>query len=279
MPNRLAQARVLGAGFLLLQACTACTVALDFDATHAKPPAEPSRGFCSDHDSPPAVFCDDFDEMPLASKWPAVEQENGSAQNDDGAAISAPSSLLVVARPAVTGANVRALGAIGFPRLASTRVGLRISFAMRVEQFDPTNGANNAVFNFLYGPEDDYNEIVLNLVSTETAVSLQISENSQKEGEEDDGQYAQHGPFVTKPTLGQWMQVAIDIDINNTVGQGNTLRVSLDGRKELDTSLSLALKGETPRLELGVSWVDTVGPTQTWAVRYDDFLVEAVSLK
>jgi hypothetical protein len=270
----LARTLGLGAGLLSLQACS---YALDFDATHAE--ATPTRrGFCSEHALPPAVFCDDFDELPVSTKWPAFEQKNGSLENDDGAALSAPSSLLSTARPVAAGANVRAVGGISFPRFDSTRVGLRVSFALRVEEFDATSGANNVVFDFLYGAPDDYNEIVLSLFSTETAVSLQVVEISEKDGEPS-GQYAHHGPFVTKPGLGRWMKVDIDIDINDTVGQGNALRVNLDGHQEVDTALTLALKGGTPRLELGVGWVDTARPTQTWAIRYDDFLVEAVTLE
>ncbi len=274
MARRRAQATGLGAALLLLQGCS---LALDFDATQAHSGPEAS-GFCRAHVAPPAVFCDDFDELALTTKWPTVEQENGSASNDGGAALSAPNSLLSIASPAAAGENVRALGGIAFPRLASSRVGLRVSFALRVEQFDSTRDANSVVFDFLYGPPDDYNELVLALVSTETAVSLQVVEISEQVGE-DEGRYVQHGPFVTKPGLGRWMRVAIDVDINEVVGQGNAVRVTLDGHRELDTALELPLKGDTPRLELGVGWVDTAGPTQTWAVRYDDFLVEAVSLE
>jgi len=273
-PPRLAQMLALGAGCVLSQACS---LALDFDATHAESSAT-GRGFCRDHVSPPAVFCDDFDGLPLGRNWAAIEEHNGRAQIDGGAAFSAPNSLLSIADPAAAGATVRALGATGFPKLASTRVGLRISFALRVDEFDAANGANNVVFDLVYGPPGDINEIELNLVSTETAVSLQMSEVAQTDGE-DDSQYAQHGPFVTKPPLGEWTKVEIDVDINNVIGLGNTLRVAIDDHQELDTSLSLPLKGDTPRVELGVGWVDTSRPTQTWAVRFDDFLVEAVTLK
>jgi hypothetical protein len=91
--------------------------------------------------------------------------------------------------------------------------------------------------------------------------------------------YEQHGPFTLKPTVGQWMKVEIDIDILNPEGTGNNMRVRLDGMSALDTQLKLALKGDIPRLELGVGWVDSATkPTQTWAVRYDDFLVETTAL-
>jgi len=271
--SRSAVACALGAALVL----SACSVALDFDATSAKG-TQDDQSFCSEHLTPPTIFCDDFDGTALASKWPAVEQHNGSAKNDGGAARSSPNSLLSVAAPVDAGEGVRAVGSVSFPALAAAKVGIRVSFALRVEQFDPSSGAKSVVFDFLYGPLDDYNEIALNLVSTESAVSLQVDENAQTEGDET-AQYAQHGPLMTKPARGEWMTVDIDIDINQPRGQENALRVSLNGKKELDTQLMLPFKGGTPRLELGVGWVDSSEPTQRWVVRYDDFLVEAVALR
>lgn len=254
----------------------ACSLALDFDATSKRPAAQ-SNGFCGEHQAPPAVFCDDFDGEPLVGTWPAVEQANGSAQNDDDACVSPPSSLLSSARPAPAGADVRAISSVGFSQLAGEKLSLRIAFALRVERFDATNGAESVVFDLLYGAEDDFNQLALELVSTETAVSLQLSESVQKLGETD-GEYVEHGP-LTQPRLGQWIAVGVELDIHDPNGTGNALRVTLDGKKALDTELMLALSGGAPRVELGVGWVDTAAPTRAWAVRYDDFLVEASPLE
>jgi hypothetical protein len=269
--RRTAQAALLAATTLL----TSCSLALDFDKTASEPRTE--TGFCQKHVGPPAVFCDDFDVDAFGSKWPAVEQTNGTAKDDNMAFLSSPNSLLSLANAVPMGGGVRSVGSIGFPALKSTKVGLRISFSIRVDQFDATSGAKNIVFDFLYGPVNDFNQIVVNLVSTETAVSVQVAENAQKVGSPT-SDYAPHGPFTTKPALGQWMKVAIDLDILNPVGLGNNLRVRLDDQVQLDTQLQVALKGDTPRIELGVGWVDSSKPTQAWAVRYDDFLVETIAL-
>lgn len=253
-------------------ASQACTLALDFDAASSEPSLGGS-GFCMKHAGPPAVFCDDFDVDALGTKWPAVEQKNGSAKNDSGASTSAPNSLLSIASPVGVGGSVRAAAVLNLAKLKSTKVGLRISFNLRVEQFDATSGATNVAFAFLYGPLVDYNQVVLNLVSNESAASLRVVEYAPVTAG-----YALHGPFTTKPAVGQWMKVQIDIDIVNPVGSGNALRVRLNDAVELDTQLQVPLKGDVPRLELGVSWVESLKATQTWAVRYDDFLVETVSL-
>ncbi len=261
---------VLGAGLTL----PACSLALDFDATSARPSGA-ADGFCSAHVALPAVFCDDFDQEPLGSRWPTVEQVNGSLGNDSGAARSLPNSLLSIAEPAPVGGGARAVGRVAFPALAAKKVSLRVSFALRIEQIDDTVGAQNVIFAFLYGPAADYNQLALSLVSTAAGVSLQLAEVSQRVGEPS-GQYTPHGLLPTQPRLGEWLKVDIDIDINRPVGTDNAVRVALDDQLELDTPLELAFKGETPRMELGVAWADPPMPPQSWAIRYDDFLVEAV---
>lgn len=255
-----------------------CSLALDFDAASSEPLAN-EGGFCAQHSGPTVAFCDDFDTLALGTAWPSVEQTNGSAKNDPAAFTSTPNSLLSVANPVGVGGGVRSVGIVTFPTLASRAVGLRISFMMRIDQFDPTSGAKNIVFDFLYGPLGDFNQIVVNLVSTETAVSIQVAENAQKVGEMT-SMYAPYGPFTAKPSIGQWVKVAIDVDIAEpeVASAGNRMRVRLNDESLLDTQLQLALKGGTPRLELGVGWVDSSKPTQAWAVRYDDFLVETVTL-
>ncbi len=253
-----------------------CSVALDFDAT-SKDSAS-GAAFCTQHAAPPAIFCDDFDTEPLGTKWPSVEQTNGTAKDDPGAYVSAPNSLLSIANAVPAMGGVRAVGTLSFAQLTSAKIGLRVSFKMRVDQFDTTTGAKNIAFAFLYGPQNDFNQIVLNLVSTESAVSLQVAENAQAPNSPT-SDYAQHGPFMTKPALKEWITVEIDLDVNSPVGTGNNLRVFLNGKTELDTQLQLPLKGGTPRLELGVGWVDSMTkPTRAWTVRYDDFLVETAAL-
>jgi hypothetical protein len=252
-----------------------CSLALDFDATSSKPISH-ALTFCAAHQTPPAIFCDDFDAEPLGTKWPKVEEMNGTATNDASASTSAPNSFLSAASPVGTTGRVRAVSTVSFPTLTSTKVGLRISFNLRVDQFDATVGAKTNVFDFVYGPVTDFNQVVLVLVSTGTGVSVLLAENPQKVGDANI-LYHEYGPFPVRPVLEQWMKVAIDLDITSPLASGNVVRVALDDQGQLDTALVYPLKGETPRLELGVGWVDSDSmPTQAWAVRYDDFFVEAV---
>ena len=256
-------------------ACSGCSLALDFDSTSNQPVKQ--QTFCAEHNTPPAIFCDDFDAAPLGTKWPKVEVMNGEATNDKGAATSAPNSLLSVANPVGVTGRVRAVSTVGFPDVNSAKVGLRISFNLRVDQFDSAIGAKTNVFDFIYGSVTDFNQVALVLISTGSAVSVLLAENPQKVGDPNN-LYHEYGPFPIRPALGQWTKVAVDLDILNPFGTGNAVRVALDDQMQLDAALFYPLKGETPRLELGVGWVDSeMMPTQTWAIRYDDFLVEAVA--
>jgi len=265
------------ASFFVIAALSGCSLALDFDETSSQPVVyEPT--FCVNHAGPPAVFCDDFDAGPLGAKWEKLEQVNGSAANDSGAATSAPNSFLSVVSPVGMGGRVRSVGTVLFPAISSTRVGLRISFNLRVDQFDATVGAENVIFDFLYGPINDFNQVQLKLVSTGSAVTIALAEGSETVGSGKPPDYAEHGSFKTKPLIGQWLNVQVDIDIGNPTGLGNTVRLRRDGQAELDFPLDFPLKGDTPRIELGIGYVKSVEPTQTWAVRYDDFLVETVAL-
>jgi len=205
-------------------ACGGCTLALDFDGT-SKEPVAPEPTFCRAHLTPPAIFCDDFDAVALGSKWPKVEVMNGAVSNNAGSATSAPNSLLSVANPVGVTGGVRAISSVSFPQVTSTKVGLRISFNLRVDQFDPTVGAKSNVFDFIYGPVTDFNQVVMVLVSTGSGFSVLLAENPQKVGEPN-SLYHEYGPFSLRPALQQWTKVALDLDITNPVGSGNSVRVT-----------------------------------------------------
>jgi len=263
-----------------------CSLALDFDAT-SKDYAQSGGGggsnsgpFCAQHMAPPAVFCDDFDSTSLSAKWPGVPMSNGSATDDSAAFVSSPSSMLSVADAVPQGGQVRAVSTLSFPMYANSTkpFGLRTSFQMRVDQFDPTNGAKNIAFEYLFGSDSDFNQIVMNLVSSGTSVAIQVAENAQVMGSSTSN-YQLYGPFTIKPMDGQWIKVEVDVDLLMPSGSGNNLRVRLNDESQLDTPLMFPLKGGTPRLELGIGWVDSgTKPTQVWKVRYDNFLVEALNL-
>jgi hypothetical protein len=196
---RLAIAAICGAGLVL----GACSLALDFDATQ-KLNGAPGGPFCVDHQVAPMKFCDDFDSKPISVAWPKVEELNGKVTQDAMAAVSAPNSMLSTSMAVPAMGQVRAVSTLSLLDLANLDTRLQITFWMRIDQFDTTAGAKNTVFQFLYGPLGDFNQIVLNAVSNGDSVALQLVENGQGPGG-GASMYAQHGPFVTKPTAGKWM--------------------------------------------------------------------------
>jgi hypothetical protein len=269
---RLAVAGISAAALAL----GACTLALDFDAT-SKQTGAPGGPFCVDHKVAPMKFCDDFDSTPISMAWPKVEETNGKVTQDAMAAVSAPNSMLSTVLPVGVMGNVRAVSTLSFPDLSNLDVKLHITFWMRIDQFDTTPGAKNTVFQFLYGPLGDFNQIVLNAVSNGDSVALQLVENGQGPTA-GPSMYAQHGPFVTKPTAGKWMKIFMEIKIGQHIGTNNSVTLLFDDVSQFDQTLTVPLKGDTPRFELGVGWVDTTVATQAWAVRYDNFLIEQVPL-
>src|SRR4051794_31174765 len=62
------------------------------DASLAERP-DASTGFCRGL-TPGPYFCDDFDNEPLATKWPFVDVPNGSIVQDGLTFTSSPRSLL-----------------------------------------------------------------------------------------------------------------------------------------------------------------------------------------
>jgi hypothetical protein len=254
----------------------ACSLALDFDAT-SKLNGAPGGPFCVNHQVAPMKFCDDFDSKPISVVWPKVEELNGHVVQDSTASESAPNSMLSTSMPVAAGAQVRAVSTLSFPDLSGLNVNFHITFWMRIDQFDTTAGAKNTVFQFLYGPLGDFNQIVLNAVSNGDSVALQLVENGQSPGAPT-SMYAQHGPFVTKPTAGKWMKVFMELKIAESKGTNNAVKLLLDDVSQLDQTLTVPLKGDTPRFELGVGWVDTTAASLGWAVRYDNFLIEQVPL-
>jgi hypothetical protein len=271
----MAPARFFGLALLGLGLTSACSVALDFDAVSAQESG--NTGFCAKHPAPQAAFCDDFDGKPLGTVWSTLSQMNGTVAVDGKASTSTPSSMLSTISAVPAGGSVRAVSTTSFPLLNSKPLGFRVSFDMQVEQFDKNPSAMITAFAFLYGPLNNYNEIVLNLSSTGTDVKIQVVENAEAGG------FDKHGPYPLSAPIGGWINVRLELDIrtpNGTppAGATNTLRVYLNQAEQEDGPLQVPLNGDVPRMELGIGYEDTSLARDAWSVRYDNFLVETAAL-
>jgi hypothetical protein len=225
--------------------------------------------------SPAPTFCDDFDSKPIGALWDGVEDTNGIVGIDTVAFDSAPSSLAAKTSASPSGQSIRSVTKKSFTEFTGKPITLRMSFAMRVDQVDPNASAQIVAFGVLFGADGNFNQVVLNLNSTGSGVVAQVAENAQGPTAADTG-YEVHGPFSKRPPAGDWTDVRIEIDVHDTTGTGNSLRVYFDQEVQYDGALVVPLKGGTPRIELGIGWANT--PSAPWSVRYDNVVVDLKNL-
>ena len=263
---------------LLLWAASlcACTQTLDFESVSGESRESPEAFSCA-MQSPEPTFCDDFDGDRLTKKWSSVNvsptEGKGVVEARDDDARSAPSSL-VASVPGSFGSDVDyAASALSrtFAAFEGIPIRVHVSFDMRIEAFDSAANAHVIAFQFLFGGADDYNQLVLNLESRKRAVAAQFTETVGPA-------FAQRsGDYENTPEVGEWAHVEFELDARNPLGKPNgaknrlTLRV--DGVELFDDDLSFDLRGGTPRMELGIPWVDSKIAEEPWRIRYDNVLV------
>jgi hypothetical protein len=222
------------------------------------------------------TFCDDFDTKPIADKWEGLENSNGLVTNDAlGKFLSSPAAMAAKSSAIPKGGTVRAVAKKAFTNFNGKPVSINVSFDVFVEAFDPSPDGLIAAFALLFGIDKNYIEFVLNLHSTGTGVTAQVTEA----GENPDGSapYALHGPFPKRPKVNDWTNIRLEFAIQNTTGTGNLLHVFIDGEEQFNGSLEKPLKSAVPRMELGSGWAQS--PAAPWVVRYDNFVADLRTLQ
>jgi hypothetical protein len=260
------------AGFSLLFG-SGCTQTLDFDATSSEASSRPTFS-CADHPSAMGVFCDDFEGKPLLESWTSVGPSTGAPGmiTTDALDSLSPSHSMLVSYPGrEAGAGFTALTALKqFPDFANTNISVVLEFDMKVEVIDATNDASVSAFQFLFGNADQYNQLVLNLRSRTTEVSSEFTENFGKPNTNEYGTIP--GGIRDVPNLGQWAHVRFELEVNQAIGTNNAAKLFIDDVKLFDGALTYALFGLTPRMELGIPYVNVEKPTTPWSIRFDNVL-------
>ncbi len=226
--------------------------------------------------NPTPTFCDDFDDTnPLpANRWSATDQMGGAITVDSLASVSPSMSLLAKTSTALAGSLAHAIRRKEFAAFADTKAGFRIDFDMRIEDIDPANQAQITVFAMLFGLENDYYQLVMNVDVTGGVFSLKMAENAYAA---DASGYQAHGFAGPAPLQNKWLHAHIEIDVRSPSGtDGNALRVSIDGKSQFDGSLSVPLKGKAPRVEMGIGYVKA--PSAPWTIRYDNIVADVKSI-
>ena len=221
--------------------------------------------------SPAPTFCDDFDGKSIADLWDPKVEESAVVATDTVSFLSPPNALLSKTEAVTATGQARAVLPKAFTLFDGKPIQLIVNFDMRIEAFDNT-GKVMIAFAVLFGPDSSFNQIVLNLKANGDAVVAQVVENAQGPGEDANG-YELHGPFAKRPKVNDWSHVRMELDVTNPTGVGNLISFDLDGVPQLSAAkLTIPLKGATPRIELGVGYVEP--PAQSWAIRYDNFTAD-----
>jgi hypothetical protein len=186
-----------------------------------------------------STFCDDFDGLPLTSKWTAVDQTNGATiAKDDSIFVSAPSSLESIVPASLGLASQRGRVERTFNQNASR---ITISFQLHIDAVAPKPATTGGTSLILVQLGDDT-----------LGISANNSEVTYFEDEVTDGGGDTNlvvGDIVSTPiVLGQWVPATLDIDITNA-----TLTASVNGISVGPVEIELAAgAGQTPLVYVGV---------------------------
>ncbi len=217
------------------------------------PSADGGPSFCA-IEGGAATFCDDFDELPLTSKWTAIDQTNGATiAKDESTFVSAPSSLESVVPVSLGLSSQRGRVEKAFGNASRIAVSLQLHIDAVAPK--PTTGGTS---------------LLLVQLGTDTlGISANNSEVTYFEDEVADGGDTNLvvGDIVsTQNVLGQWVPATLDIDIKNA-----TMTASVNGNSVGPIEIDLpAGAGQSPLLYVGVQ---SKNATLMLESHYDNVLV------
>jgi hypothetical protein len=269
---------------------TGCTSTLDFDAVSSGQSSgdsfdrEAAEAFTCAALSPEAELCDDFDGAEPFEPWSeSIESPNeDDAQiiSDGNGALSGNRSFLAIVNSGVEGDYVAACLAQPLDSIEEDLPYIvDVTFEMRIEQIDDRKDRYATVFQFKgeEGVGEGLNQLVLSLVSRGTDVSSRFRENwtiGKNESGKDQDSATIDSSFKSAPAKNEWAHVHFHLDASDPGGDGNHVRLSVDDTELYDKDLEVDLAKGGPRIELGLPWVDgSEGPTQKWAVRFENIVV------
>ena len=211
------------------------------------------------------LFCDDFDEAPLASAWDTFQEEQGTVRLNDASYTSPFESYLASATSLGQGgvAGVYMSKAVTYPATQ-----MHWAFDVRPDALDP-NGVPVVVssLQMVDTSGDILETITLSLGATSASVTdLAIGVDSGIE-------WTATHPLVPPPAVGQWTRIKIDIllpEYAAGIGTGTlTVHVGSGPTPAVDhAAMSPASQPSLPYMMLGI--VFELGPAEPAAVRFDD---------
>lgn len=261
----------------------------DAGTADAGQPADPTTFSCAKV-SPRPFFCDDFESLDLYNHWSAVEvypsdPPGGTIEIDNRAARAGQDSLLVMVNEGLNACDdcIGLRADLTLPSLQGpTR--LTAELDLRVEQIDATVGRRVNLFQVWWGsPEAGYTQHELQLESNGSNVwagLVEFATAAQPTGSstEQPSPPAVEHLWLLTPALSEWAHVVYTLDVMDSMGTANFVRLTIDDNVLFDGPLAFALHSAKAQLEIGVPWVDMASfkehdRSKTWRVRFDNVLV------
>jgi len=208
--------------------------------------------------SPPARFCDDFDDGDVADDWTIANVLNGSALDLDtaGGAVSAPASMRVttkaVAAMSTAPAHLRhtVFGAVNHATLSFWALFTTSPAITKGAVAIATLDVTTSHFFTLWlrdAPQD----------GSDPAAVL----------EEINGATITRTPLTKLPPMGAWTRVVIDLDL--VAGKAS---VSFDADRAVDAAPIAAVPGTEATFRVGAVYV--FGPADPLQASFDDVIVD-----
>jgi hypothetical protein len=225
-------------------------------------PSGPS--FCA-RLAPAPLFCDDFDEAPLAASWDSVVATEGEVVLSASDALSPPRSMLVTTKTQ-SDLGLQAFVVKAFAPWTARPMTATLDADVRVDRVNAADMPLLAIQLLEAGGK--LYEVQLRASGAGSSLATIFREHTHDastDGVSDRG-------LAAAIVVGAWTHVQIQLTYRLVAA--SRARVTIDGVIALDAPVSPSTIGGTPRVALGVTAVSV--PTDPWAVRYDNAVFDAV---
>jgi hypothetical protein len=214
------------------------------------------------------LFCDDFDEAPLAQSWDQIENQHGTPKLDTTAYTSPFESMLAT----TTALGSGAVAAVGLSkRVTYLATELHLAFDMRIDALDPSAAPIVLCELQMLDGVSNILEIV-NVIAGPGGASVEDTAPALDGGPDWDHTYALDGGAALP--VGQWARVKLDILLpgyDAGMGAAGTLTVHVGSAPAPAVDhvpISPGTQLAQPFFYLGI--VSASGPSAPVAARFDD---------
>jgi hypothetical protein len=227
-------------------------------------PVATGASFCA-HLSPAPLFCDDFDELPLATSWDSVVAAEGVVALYADDSRSPPRSMWVTTSTQ-SDLALQAFVVKAFAPWTARPMTATLDVDVRVDRATATDVPLVAIQ--LLEASGKLYEVQLRASGAGASLTTTFREHT-RDGTSD--AVSDRG-LADTVLVNAWTHVRVELTYR--IVAGSRARVSIDGVIALDAPVSPSTLGGTPRVALGITRV--YGPTEPWAVRYDNAVFDAV---